>query len=246
VKDEADIGDFPPTVIQLQQPALESLNPYFELPWEKGLGIDPLWRTAVHVTVYAERVGATFQRRGVLRAAMFAFLAELLAVGSMAATLIAALFIAFPKQAMMSLLNEAFMHELMTFGSSVILLVATSLVLLHWLWALATELGAWHHELPRRVPAALALSAYSCGWDLVTSPFGILALSFTRGWRSVGPTLRAALRAPRRCAVAHLEQSRGFSPQQRQAVFVFAAWLTGPVVVLLALGLLVTLVVAMA
>jgi hypothetical protein len=43
-----------------------------------------------------------------------------------------------------------------------------------------------------------------------------------------------------------MEQSRGFSPPQRQAVFKFAAWLTVPVVLLLALALLIVLVLAMA
>jgi hypothetical protein len=152
----------------------------------------------------------------------------------------------FPKQVFAALLDPVFVMDVLRITTGIVVGLASTLVLLHWLWTLGTEFGAWRHDLPKRVRTGLALSGYSCGWDLITSPFGILAVLFTRGWRNIAPTLNAALRAPRRCSVAHLEQARGFSVQQRQAVFTFAAWLTGPIVLILSLALLVAFVMAMA
>lgn len=244
MSDEADIGDFPPTVIQVE-PLPTDVQSSTELPWEKGIGWVSLWRTALQVTVQAEQVGATFLGQGAMRAALFAFVAELLAVGSMAVTLGLLVVVAFPKQVFAALLDATFVIEVLRTSTGIVVGLATALVLLHWLWTLGTEMGALRNDLPRRVRTGLALSGYSCGWDLITSPFGIIAILITRGWRSIVPTLQAALRAPRRCSVAHLEQARGFSSQQRQAVFTFAAWLTGPIVLVLALALLVAFVMAM-
>ncbi|HEX2882031.1 MAG TPA: hypothetical protein VHO25_21075 [Polyangiaceae bacterium] len=243
--EEADIGDFPPTVVHVEA----SLTPEVssaELPWEKSMALPALWRTALQVTVQAERVGATFLGQGVMRAALFAFLAELIAIGSLAVTLGLLVVVLFPKQVFAALLDAVFVMDVLRITTGIVVGLASALVLLHWLWTLGTELGAWRNDLPRRVRTGLALSGYSCGWDLITSPFGILAVLFTRGWRNIGPTLNAALRAPRRCSVAHLEQARGFSIQQRLAVFTFAAWLTGPIVLALSLALLVAFVLAMA
>jgi hypothetical protein len=232
-------------VIQVELPDAVT-NASSELPWERTISLGALWKTAFQVTVAAEHVGATFLGRGALRAALFAFLAELVAVGSMAVTLGVLLVALFPKQAFAALLDAGFVADVLRISVGIVVGLATALVLLHWLWTLSTELGAWRHDLPRRVRTGLALSGYSCGWDLITSPFGIVAILITRGWRQIAPTLQAAVRAPRRCAVAHLEQARGFSPEQRHAVFLFAAWLTGPVVLVLAVALLVVLVLAMA
>lgn len=243
--EEADIGDFPPTVVHVE-PSLTPALPSTELPWEKSMGLPSLWRTALQVTVNSEQVGAMFVGQGVMRAALFAFLAELFAVGSLAMTLGLLVVAFFPKQVFAALLDAAFMTDVLRITAGIVVGLASTLVLLHWLWTLGTELGAWRNDLPRRVRTGLALSGYSCGWDLITSPFGILAVLFTRGWRQIAPTLNAALRAPRRCSVAHLEQARGFSLEQRQAVFSFAAWLTGPIVLALSLALLVAFVLAMA
>jgi hypothetical protein len=243
--DEADVGDFPPTVVQLPDPPV-ALAVGGDLPWERRLGLSALWPTAVQVTLHAEQVGGTFFGRGVVRSLLFAWFAELLAIGSTALTLALLLLMLFPKPVLHALTDVAMLREMLVVATAVVFVLASTLVLLHWFWSLATELGAWHHELPRRVRVGLTLSGYTCGWDLITSPFGIVALLFTRGWRSVGPTLRAAVRAPRRCAVAHLEQARGFSPEQRRAVFLFAAWLTGPIVLAFSMALLVAFVMAMA
>jgi hypothetical protein len=245
MSDEVDVADFPPTVIQVEQPDTVT-SAVTELPWERSIGLGALWKTALHVTVSAERVGATFVGQGVVRAALFAWLAELLAVGSMAVSLGLLLVAAFPARVSSALTDATFVVEVTRTVLGIVFGLATALVVLHWLWTWSSELGAWREGLPRRYRAGLALSAYSCGWDLVTSPFGVVALLFTRGWRDVIPALQAAVRAPRLCAVAHLEQARGFSVAQRHAVFKFAAWFTGPIVLLLSLALLVALVLAMA
>lgn len=245
MRDEVDVADFPPTVIQVALPETAA-TASAELPWERAINLESLWKTAFHVTVAAEHVGATFMGQGVLRAALFALFAELLAVGSMAATLGLLLFASFPTRVMAMLMDVTFVVEVIRTVTAIVVGLATGLVALHWLWTLSSELGAQRHGLPRRYRAALSLSGYSCGWDLITSPFGVLALLFTRGWRGISPALTDAVRAPRRCAIAHLEQARGFSTEQRRAVFLFAAWLTGPVVLALSLLLLVALVMAMA
>jgi len=244
MKEETELGDFPPTVIPLQTTTSDS-DLGGELPWTREMTLSTLWRTAVHVTVNAEQVGSTFQLQGFARAALFAFLVELLAVASVALTLALPVLAVFPEQVLASLGDAEFLISMLWTGGTLVLGFAAMLVLLHWLWAFGTELGAWKNRLPLRYRNGFALASYSCGWDLVTSPCGVALLLFSQGVRSVGPTLLQAVRAPRSCALAYLQTARALSADERRRVVVFAAWVTGPVVLGLSIALLAALVVTM-
>jgi hypothetical protein len=241
MKDDTEVGEFPPLVIALS-PVPPQPDGDASVPWSTDMTLASLWRTVVHVTLNAEQLGATFHAQSFARAALFAFTVELLAVGSVTAVLALFVLMVFPKQLIASLSDPESLGVVLTVSSGVVLGLSSILVLLHWLWAWATELGAWNAGLPRRYRSGLALASYACGWDLITSPLGVMGLLFTRGPRSIGTTLVAAVQAPRRCALAYLQTARSFSSDQRKKVVTFAAWVTGPIVLALALALLLVMI----
>ena len=241
----SDMSDVPPTVISLETPE-SHFNASTTLPWVQSMSLDSLWRSAKRVTLEAEAVAAAFGDRGFGRAMLFAFLAELLAIGSVALVLLVLIAAVLPKVAIRVALNPDVGWSVAMASSAGVLMLASLMVILHWIWACGVEVGAWHCGLPRRWQSGLCLASYSCGWDLVTSPYGVVALWFTAGAHSVAPGLAAALRAPRRCVVSYLKQARSFSPEEQRRVLLTAALLTAPIVLMLAASLLVVIVAILA
>ncbi|HTM44847.1 MAG TPA: hypothetical protein VL137_07830 [Polyangiaceae bacterium] len=237
--------DFPPTVITVDSPPVESMQ-FAALPWAATLGVASAWHTAEEMSRNAERIASEFRGHRAGRAALFALVAELLAVGSVALALLPLIALSFPRAATRALFNPS--YALLLGGEAVVgvVLMALLMVGLHALWAWGMELGVWNRGLPRNWNSGVALACYSCGWDLVTSPFGVCVLLFGKGPRSVGPVVRAALNAPRLCVNAYLQGAREFSEADQSAVLRFAVWVTAPVVLLLAGGLLVGLVAILA
>jgi hypothetical protein len=239
-----ELGEVPPAVVNIAPP--EPLEALGELPWLRTLSLNALWQSCEHAVARADALAASIVGAKFARAALFALLAELLAIGSIVTVVLALIGLVYPRLVIWAVMNPSFGLDILLFSSAGVLLLAIAMVALHWLWALAMELGARHNRLPTQWRTGLCLASYSCGWDLVTSPLGVVLLLATRGRKSVLPTLRAALRAPRQCVLAYLEKGRGLASDERRRVVLFAAWLTGPVVLLFAAALLVGLVAVFA
>ncbi len=158
--------------------------------------------------------------RGSLRGLRFALLAETIAVGSYA----------LPAMAVTLAFDGSPLERWATIKTTFVLwfLFVAIVVLLHLLWGASLELGLWVSGRPSDSRSGLAFSSYSCGWDLVTSPFGLVWLFRRLGPRGTRSALTAAVMAPRTAVRAYLEgarrlDSRGIQLAERGAWFGFSS-----------------------
>ncbi len=161
------------------------------VPWERS---GRAWHVRLLDTVDATTIGApTFFRtlpEGLVAPALrFAALAEVLAVGSTALVLAPLVMLAVPGLLLRCLLYSSTRTAVVgtltagVVGFSVILLIAHAV---HGLW-----LG--RHG---RRAVALRVGLYACGWDLGSSPLGVLAFAVRSGISRAAGMFVAALRAP--------------------------------------------------
>ena len=214
-------------------------------PWEAS--DRPVWhrllQTARLATVDGEAFFGALPDGSVAPALRFALSCELLAIASLALTCLPVVYALVP-----GFVEEiAADHERRAWvAASVTVAVpclALMMVMLHVLWAAGLELGLRLSGAKSRPAHCLRYALYSCGWDLVTSPFG-----FAAGWASVGfrgatAELRAAVRIPRFATFAYIGRARNVSERKARRALLIAALLTGAIVLVLAVALGVALVV---
>lgn len=180
------------------------------LPWESpGSLIARLGRTAFFTTEEPARAFGALSRGSAWPAFWFALWAETLAVTSIFAALAALLKVTLPWLATIVL------HELT--GRALIAGAAAALVVLvvalHAYFGLLVESGVEHAGGERDRVLGLRFGLYAAGWDLVTSPAGLLlAVAFRRGQalRALG----AAFGVPRRATDLYLIECRHLTPEQ--------------------------------
>lgn len=239
-----DQGDVPPTVISLE--VAERPEGRDRLAWLERMDGKALWQSAWQAVEQADTLAERVAGDRVGRSLLFAFSCEILAIGSIALALLLAVAGFYPHLVVLAVMNPAFGLQILQIAALVVLLLSAGMVALHWLWAWAMELGARREGLPTRWAGGMTLASYSCGWDLITSPIGVSLALFSHGRKSVGPIVGGALKAPRLCVLAYLEKTRGFAPEQQRRVLRFAAWLTGPIVLVFAVALLIVVVLLFA
>jgi hypothetical protein len=204
-----------------------------------------LRETARLATVDGEAFFGALPDGSVAAALRFALSCELLAIASLALTCIPVVYALVPgfvEELVMDHERRAWVAASVTVA---IPLLAVMMVTLHVLWAAGLELGLRLSGAKGRAAHCLRYALYSCGWDLVTSPFG-----FAAGWASVGfrgatAELRAAVRIPRFATVAYIGRARNVPERQARRALLVAATLTGAIVLVLALSLGVALVVVL-
>ena len=167
------------------------------MPDEVNLGF---LEVALATTLDPPRFFGVLLPRGGVRALTFAVLAEMLAVGSYA----------LPALAVALAFDDSPLERWTTVKTTAVLwvLFVSIVVLLHLLWGASLELGLWVSGRPSDSTSGLAFSSYSCGWDLVTSPFGVFWLLRRLGVPGTKRALAAAVRAPRAAVRAYLEGAR--------------------------------------
>jgi hypothetical protein len=220
--------------------------PIVSTPWEAN--DRPVWHrlreTAHLATVDGEAFFGTLPDGSVTAAFGFALSCELLAIASLALIslpVVYALVPGFVEEIAADHERRAWVAASIT---SAIPLLALMMVGLHMLWAASLEFGLRLSGAKARPAHCLRYALYSCGWDLVTSPFG-----FAAGWASVGfrgatAELRAAIRIPRFATVAYIGRARSVPERKARRALLVAAVLTGAIVLALALTLGVALVLA--
>jgi hypothetical protein len=171
---------------------------------------------------------------------LFAFLCEALAITSFFGVAAIAGFALFPR-VMTNLLWSA---QVLSWGLGLIAALSLGMVALHALWGEFLERGAQASGLSLDRRRGLQFGLYACGWDFLTSPFGMVGSGQRRGADFLAPVL-AATRVPRRAMNHYLVDCRRATERQRKralrhmtVLFLFS---TIPIF-LLALGLGVTLV----
>jgi hypothetical protein len=239
-----DLGDVPPTVISLE--VVDPPEGRERLPWLDTMDSKALWQSAWQAVEQADTLAQRVAGDRVGRSLLFALSCELLAIGSIALALLLAVAAFYPHMVVVAVMNPGFGSQILQVAAAVVVLLSVGMVALHWLWAWAMELGARREGLPTRWAGGMTLASYACGWDLITSPLGVLLALLSHGRKSVGPIVAGALKAPRLCVLSYLEKTRGFAPEQQHRMLRFAAWLTGPIVLVFAAALLILVVLLFA
>jgi hypothetical protein len=165
----------------------------------------------------------------------FAMLAETLAIGSIALFVAMGALAAAPKFAARVLSNPAVIELI----AGAIVLVAAGMVALHALWGICLELGVAVSGGKARFRLGMRFGLYACGWDLLTSPAGILqgvvSRGFARAWEPIG----AATRAPGAAMRAYQRQRRRLDrTAERRGVQLSVVILGGTMLLLIIASLL--------
>jgi hypothetical protein len=209
-------------------------------PWERSdLGFwKRLWWTARDTTLSAETFFTGLSRGTVTPALTFAITSEVLAIGSFGIALTAS-------ASGLSLLTPLPLWErlgearfaLLALGAFVIIgTLSVLMVLLHVLWGLSLELGMRLQGARPRGIHCLRYALYSCGWDLLTSPFGLVIACIASGLGKGVNAVRAAANVPRGATRAYLSTAPELDEGSATRALWTAAALTGLVVIAGALG----------
>jgi hypothetical protein len=216
-------------------------------PWEAGSGslIGRLWRTARLATVDGESFFAGLGDGSMTAAFTFAVVCEFLAIASIA-TVCSLLAYAFAPGFVAALLADGPARRMILTTFAIGIPTVTFLmVAIHALWAGGLELGLRFAGAEGQARHCLRYALYSCGWDLVTSPFGFFAGCVGGGFAMAAAELRAAVRVPRPATFAYVGRARGMTAARSRRALLVAGTLTGSVVLFCVGALGVTVVVAM-
>ena len=210
------------------------------LAWEDGSQPcwSRLWGTALASSLEPQRFFGELPLGRVSEALAFAACAEVFALASLALPAALGLRWVAPELTRQVLSSSA---ACSTLALSWVAFV-TCMLGLHALWGACLDWGA---QLPgaRRLGSSwqrgVRFGLYACGWDLLTSPLGVLASLLTRGPLRAWAPIGAAARAPRLAQRAYLEQCLGAdaAAQQRArrlSMFVLSGGMLLVVLLLLA------------
>ena len=210
------------------------------VPWERPVGgwLARLWSTARLTTVNHAAFFGSLPAGDVGAAAMFALVAELLTVSAHLAFIATLAAFVFPELAAAVRADPRLLSAVIRGAGVTIPAVAGLMVFLHTVNGLALDWGARRRGGRKRL--GLRFGLYSCGWDLVTLPLGLLVLAVTAG---PGVALKAAplgVTLPPRAARAYLKGVQNLDDEATVAAGRIATAIMGPV----AIGACVAVVVA--
>jgi hypothetical protein len=170
-----------------------------------------LWLTARFATESPQRLFGQLPDGPLGSAIVFATVCETLALGSLWLLGLGVCVVALGTEGTWVLLSH--------WGGALAGLLAATvgfMVGVH-LWAgLCTELGALGDAQGFELKAALRFALYTCGWDFITSPIGLLVAILQLGPRRGTLLLRQATNALRPAWQAYSEQRRGLSARARR------------------------------
>lgn len=183
------------------------------IAWEvPGPVLARLWSTARASATAPELVFGKLADGPVFGPCAFALSVECVALGSLAVVGLGLTWLVVPDLALELAATVASRGSLTLLVVASVPALAGLMVGLHALWGVALELGARLAGADWRPARGLRFAFYSCGWDLLTSPaglvFGFVSGGASRAWHE---TLCAA-RVPRAAMDAYLIDSRELSP----------------------------------
>ena len=111
--------------------------------------------------------------------------------------------------------------------SASLVLFSAGLLTIHIIWVCSQEFGVKRAGGIAQYKDAIIFGLYACGWDLLTSPAGLLLAAIYRSLFAGLPLIRTASRAPKLATAAHLEKRRGLSAEERKSAFFWSLLLTG-------------------
>lgn len=180
------------------------------MPWEgSGSLLGRLGHTALFTTEEPARAFGALARGSPWPAFWFALYAETLAVGSIFVGLVALLALTVPWLAT-AVLQGTVGRALISGAAGGLIVLA---VALHAYFGVLVESGVERAGAVRDRSLGLRFGLYAAGWDLVTSPAGLLfGAALRRG--QVFRALGSALGVPRRAIDLYLIECRHLTPAQ--------------------------------
>ncbi len=202
------------------------------IPWERP-GATPMARmisTARLSTLNADSLFGSLPGGEVSKAMKFAMLVELLAISSLAVLWAPVIYALAPDFWQAVWAAPAARRTLVSMVVAGIPAAAAAMVALHVVWGLALELGVRRVGGKPSWKRGLRFAAYSCGWDLVTSPFGFIALTLADGPAKAVDALKAAVRVPRKAPRAYARGAHKLSLADAKSSVRIAWFITATVV----------------
>jgi hypothetical protein len=181
------------------------------VPWERpgGTLLTRLWATAKLGTLSPGAFFSALPPGGVAAPLGFALLAEAGAALGLCVTLGALALLAMPALGSEILGDTAWRAVLGRGLAWGVPGLAAAMVLLHASHGAALDAAA-RREGSHQAGRGLRFGLYSCGWDLVTLPLGLLLLTFTDGPVSALRHSARGLTAPNTAAIAYLAHVHHF------------------------------------
>ena len=205
------------------------------IAWEGSLGFSKrLWKTSLDTSTDPETTFGHLCDGKLTSAIAFAVIAEALAIGSLALFALLAACTWAPSFVHTVLIDS----EARWLGVAAFLAAVAALVAMHAVWGLCLEAGAALGRSQPRWRLGVRFGLYACGWDLLTSPAGIVHGLVTRGpKRALGP-IGNATRAARPAMHAYMVRNRKFDAPTRRRSTVIAWSVLGTVLLLVSIGAL--------
>lgn len=184
-----------------------------EIAFEDGMSVRSFWTTVIACSVEPNVFfGRRLRGAGIVRALAFAIVCEWIALGSVFLVLGLVLVALLPGTLTVLMSPTVVLAAALLWIGSI-----TFMVLVHALGGLTFLFGAGARP-PGSLPLVLRFGFYSCGWDLVTSPAGVLLLAlFGKSPARFEPLWRAA-GAPRPAMNAILGDGFGLNAEDQKIV----------------------------
>ncbi len=176
------------------------------VPWERpGLsGWTRLWLTGKTSTITARGFFASLPAGDTVPALRFAVISELLAIGSVGLILAIAGTALSPGLALAMVTRPILRLLLLRLTLLALPGFAVVLIFGHVVHGLALDLGARREGSRGHLSQATRFGLYSTGWDLMTSPMGVVYTMLTEGLRSGFEVLSVSMRVPSKASQALL------------------------------------------
>jgi len=208
------------------------------VPWERpgGTLLSRLWATAKLGTLSPSAFFSALPPGTLAAPLTFAVLAEALAALGLCATFGSLTLLLAPALGSELLSNLPLRSVLLRGLAWGVPGLALAMVLLHACHGIALDAAA-RRAGSRQPGRGLRFGLYSCGWDLVTLPLGLLLLTFTDGPVSALRHSGRGLTAPNSAALAYLGHVHHFERDVAARVSRRAAWIVFvPMLALIVLG----------
>ena len=179
------------------------------VPWERPVGGWPtrLWATSRLTTINYSAFFGSLPAGDLGAAAMFALLAELVAVAAHLGLATALLASAFPETAATVIRDPRLLAAILRGACVGVPGIALLMVFLHSVHGLALDWAASRCGGRKRL--GLRFGLYSCGWDVVTLPLGLVALALSSGPLVALRTAPLGITLPPRAAQSYLRGVQG-------------------------------------
>jgi hypothetical protein len=211
------------------------------IPWERpGVGLlRRLWQTSYLATTHSRSFFGSLPDGDMSSALAFALVCEAVAISGLgvgACTLALAFLPELPRLLLDDHALRLTVIRGVAFGA---LLLIVAMVSVHAAHGLALDFAARRAGSHRR-GRGLRFGLYACGWDLITLPFGLIALALVEGLSAARRAVPLGLTAPLQSAEAYLVGVHGLGPDAAKASARRAARITGlPLLAILATGAIV-------